>query len=292
MADSIEPRMPTEVAFAALLPEINALPDDEGLPVNVDVVNAVTLVLGVVPELRALRSELVSHLPHFDIARFDKLEQYALALNHANTLHRSTLPNKASIAELGAEIAGTRDRLLQDAMSLAGYGLVNAERLKDCKKQNGYRAAATDVFNIVAVLKEHWSKIENKTPVTLDALNAAGSRAVELLAAVGVRDQAPVTTGEASRLKQKVFKLFVEAYDEARHAVTYLRRKEGDADEIAPSLWAAQGARRRAEQGELTDEDLHQPLHPVDAASEPEAKDEIPMNNVAGLPVTKPFIDN
>jgi hypothetical protein len=291
VAETNEDALPTEVAFNALLPEINAVPDDKTLPLNVDVVNAVTLVLGVIPELRALRPEIVDQLPRFDIARFDKLEQYALALNHANTLHRGTLPDKTSIAELGAEVTSARDRLHADAISLAGYGLVNAERLKDCKKAIGYRAAATDVFNLVAVLKEHWPKLEGKTPITLASLNQIGRRAVDLLAAVGVRDQAEITTGEAARLRQKVFTLFVAAYDDARHAVSYLRRRKDEVDAIAPSLWAQPGAGRPRLNPTPQEAEPKQPQHPADAAAEAEA-DPLPMDNALGLPVTPPFINN
>lgn len=67
-------------------------------------VGTVTLVLGVLPELRALRAQIADELPRFGLERFDKLEQYTLALNHANALHRSTLPTRANMAELGAEL--------------------------------------------------------------------------------------------------------------------------------------------------------------------------------------------
>lgn len=277
--------LPTEAAFAAVLPEIQAVADDELVPINVDVVGAVTLVLGVLPELRALRPQIVDELPRFDVARFDKLEQYALALNHCHVLHRSTMPAKGNVPELGTQLAEIRDRLLADAMSLANYRLVDGERLKDCKKTTGYRATATDVFTIVAVFKETWPRVEGRTPVTLDALAEAGNKALELLAAVGVREQGPVTTGEAARLRQKAFSLFSKAYEDARRAVAYLRAPVGDADDITPTFFAGRGGRRAAADDQPPASNA--PSEPP--ASGVELQRDIELDNAAGLPVTKPF---
>jgi hypothetical protein len=278
--------LPTEAAFAALLPEIEAVSEDELVAMNLDVVGTVTLVLGVLPELRALRAQIVEELPRFDLERFDKLKQYALALNHTNALHRSTLPSKATMAELGDELFEIRDRLYADAMALANYRLVDGERLKECKTATGYRATATDVFTIVAVFKETWPKLEGKTPVTLAALAEAGIKALELLGLVGVREQGPVTTGEATLLRQKAFTLFSNAYDDARRAVAYLRAPFGDAEDITPSFYAARGGRRR-EANDEAPQTSNAPSEPP--ASGVELTDGIEMDNSAGLPVTKPF---
>jgi hypothetical protein len=120
--------------------------------------------------------------------------------------------------------------------------------------------------------------------VTLAALNDAGNRAVELLAAVGLREQGAISTGEAARLRQKAYTFFVRAYEDARRAVVYLRAAEGDADEIAPSLYAGRGGSRRRPSEEA----------PVNGAAQqgtPDVPDSgtIDVDNSAGLPVTRPF---
>jgi hypothetical protein len=48
-------QLPTEAAYAATLPEIAALPDDRAVAVNIDIVSAVTSVLGMLPECRSCR---------------------------------------------------------------------------------------------------------------------------------------------------------------------------------------------------------------------------------------------
>ena len=50
-------RFSYEAAFAEVLPEIQAVEDDDLEAINVDVVGTVALVLGVLPELRGLRAQ-------------------------------------------------------------------------------------------------------------------------------------------------------------------------------------------------------------------------------------------
>jgi hypothetical protein len=280
--DDPNTQLPTEVAYAAVLPEIMALPDDRAATVNVDIVSAVTSLLGMLPELRALRHQIQEELPKFDLERFDKLQQYALALSHANTVHRGTFSPKGTIADRGNELATIRDRLLTTAQSLVSFGLMDASQIKDCKKANGYRPTAADVLMLVEAFKEKWPNVEGKTPVTMAALHDAGNRALDLLNAVGLKEQAPVSSSEASMLRQKAFALFLRAYEDARRAVTYLRHYAGDADDIMPSLYAGRGGRRQRD-----DEEPEQPTPtppPGGATPTPVAVD-----NSDGLPVTSPF---
>jgi hypothetical protein len=276
-------QLPTEVAYAATLPEIMALPDDRAVNVNIDVVSGVTSLLGMLPELRSLRPQIQDELPKFDIERFDKLQQYALALSHANTVHRGTFSPKGSIADLGNELTAVRDRLYTTAQALVSFGLMEASQIKECKKASGYRPTAADVLMLVEAFKEKWPNIEGKVPVTLPALHDAGNRALELLNAVGLKEQAPVSSSEASLLRQKAFGLFLRAYEDARRAVTYLRHYAGDADEIMPSLYAGRGGRRPREDGTDEPEPAVTPLPPGSQIPSPA------IDNSDGLPVTSPF---
>jgi hypothetical protein len=277
--DSTVDESPTQAAYEALLAEIAAVPEDRLLAVNVDVVSAVTTVLGVLPELTALRPQIQEELQKFDLQRFDKLQQYALAFSHANTLHRGTFPPKGVVTEMGDELTAIRDRLLAVAVSLAAFGLIDPERIKDVKKANGYRPTAADVFTLVEVFKERWPQLENKTPITLSALNDAGKRAVELLAAVGVREQGPATAGETALIRQKAFTLFLRTYEDARRAVAYLRAEQEDADDVAPSLYANRGRRSREGAGEEPTSE------PAESGTQTAA---VTIENSTGLPVTNP----
>jgi hypothetical protein len=281
--------LPTEEAFEATLPEMTALGVEELTPINIDVVGAVTTVLGCLAKLGALRSEIQTHLPTFDLERFDKLKQYALALNHANAIHRGTLAQRGTLAELGSELAEVRDRLIDDAESLGNHGWMDGERLKECKKAPGYRAIATDVFTLVALFKEHWAKVEARTPVTLAFLQQAGNRALELLAAVGSKEQAPVTVNDAQRARQQAYTLFARAYEDARRATLYLRTKEGEADAIAPSLYAGRGGRGNTA-ASPEPSGVEEAAKPSAAPASDAPLPPIKINNPHNLPIDSPFV--
>ncbi len=54
----------------------------------------------------------------------------------------------------------------------------------------------------------------------------------------------PAVIDGAAEIRQQAFTLFIRTYDQLRRAVHYLRWEHGDAEEIAPSLYAA--SRRRS----------------------------------------------
>jgi hypothetical protein len=286
---------PMEAAYQATLPEIMALPDEETVQLNLEPVAAATVALGVLPELLALRPRIEKELPSFDLQRFDKLKQYTLAFTYAHGLYRGAQVPTAQLAALAEELTVIRDRLLGDAASLGNNGYLDASRLKGCKQLPGYRALASDIFTIVPLFKEHWAQIEGKTPVTRAALADATSRAVDLMAIVGLREQGPESTSEVAVRRAKAFTLFLHTYDDARHAVEYLRRKEGDAAEIVPSLYVGRGSGRPSSAKQATPADVaateaEPKASPTNrAAASPTAAPVIQINNPRGLPIDSPF---
>jgi hypothetical protein len=158
---------------------------------------------------------------------------------------RAALVPKGTITALGTELGVIRGRLLTTARALASYGLIDGERLR-VSKTTGYQHLAADVSVLVALFMEHWATLQHKTPETLASLNEAGGQALALLVAVGLKEQAPVKLGEAAQQRRRAFTLLIQAYDDARRAVLYLRAKSGDAAQIAPSLYAGRRGRRRA----------------------------------------------
>jgi hypothetical protein len=233
-------------AYQELLPEILAVTEESIPLILIDIPTAVTTALGALPRIRALRPEIVETLRKFDFVEFDRLEQYTLALSHAHALHRAAHWPKLSLSGTAGELVGIRDMLLSDARSLAAHRLIHAERIARCRARPGYRALAYDVLTLVQVLKESLNTARDRTPVTLAELDRAAAAAEKFLSAVGLRDQAAPTVSEATMLRRKAFALFMRAYGKARAVVQYLRADMGDADDIAPSLYAGRARRSKA----------------------------------------------
>ena len=78
--DAAVPRL--RAAYLRRLEEINAVPDSALVPINISIPTAVTTVLGSLPKIRAMRDQLAG-MPGFDLEAFDKLEDYTLAVAHA-----------------------------------------------------------------------------------------------------------------------------------------------------------------------------------------------------------------
>lgn len=254
MTTSLQPRSTTEPiapvprlrdAYQHLAQEISAVPDNDLVPINIDVPAAVTLALGVWPKLHALRAKITEEMPKLDLTRFDKMEDYTLALGHAQALYQAASTPIESIPELADKAASLRDQLLSDASALAKRGLVDGESLTGLKGPVGYRNVAFDLMTLAALLRENWDGINGKTAIEPAELDDAETIADRLLTNVGLREQEPAAVVETAKNRQRAFTLFINAYDEARRAITFLRWREDDVDQIAPSRYTTRASPRQ-----------------------------------------------
>jgi len=125
--------------------EMAALKPDELQPISLDISAAVATVLGVLPEVRALRERMVTELPAFNVARFDKLEDYAFALNFAHAKYLSATQPPDDLIPVAEQSAKARERLLAEANALVLDGVIAEAQLGQLKGANGYKNTATDL---------------------------------------------------------------------------------------------------------------------------------------------------
>jgi len=234
------------LGFQRVEQELRAVPEQDLAPLNLDVPSAVATVLGAWPEIWALRDQ-VSKLPGFDVSRLDKLRDYALALAHAHGVFRGSMGPPDGIAQMAEELATLRDMLFADAAALAKRGVFDEARIGKLRSGPGYKSLAFDVVGLVQVFRERWADIAGRTATQTTELERAGQLAQQLVTAVGLKEQQPVSATSASLLRLQAFTVFVRAYDEVRRAVAFLRWHEEDAESIAPSLWAGRGTRAATE---------------------------------------------
>jgi hypothetical protein len=271
-------------AYNRLMPEILAVPDGDSIPITVDIPAVITTVLGAAARILGMREVISTTFKDYDFSRLERLPEYALALGHSQALYRAAWSPPPPIAAAAEELTRTRDVLFSDAWALANHGFINPERLKECKTAIGYRAVAFDVLTLAAVIREKWSAVEGKTPLTLADLNQAVTKAENLLAAVGLKEQTPAMIGEASRIRQKAFTLFMNVYEDARRAIQYVRSKEGDADDIAPSLYAGRSRQKPDEPPPAPT-----PTPPVVGEHSDAPPAAVPTVASGGLPITQPY---
>jgi hypothetical protein len=242
----IEAELPVDDVFESVKPEMDALRTDELLPIKLDLAAAVTTVLGVLPELRALREQVVKELPAFNLVRFDKLEAYALALAHAHAAFLSATQQPDDLDELVESAVESRETLLAEVKLLVQHGIVNDEPLALLKGAKGYKNIASDLVTLTNVLRATWPRIEGKIFTTAQDLDRAVEASSRLLHIVALRERAPAHIADAMEQRVRAFTLLSRAYEDARRAVAYLRAGTGDADVIAPSLYPGRPRPRKS----------------------------------------------
>jgi len=231
-------------AMARIAPDAAALSVDELTQVNLDLQQATGTILGVLPEVMALREQIVKQLPAFDIAQVDKLEDYTLALRFAHAAFQTATLPADDLTGLSEEALALRERLVADAKALSLHNLINPLKLDSLKGANGIKNVAQDLQMLSQILQESWPQIQGKSATVADDLQAASRIGTRLTRIVGLREQGPAQVAAATEQRQRVFTLTLRAYDEARAAVAYVRRREGDAESITPNLYTGKGRRR------------------------------------------------
>jgi hypothetical protein len=177
-----------------------------------------------------------------------------------------------------------REVLFSETTTLAKRGLIDGQRLKDLKGPVGYRNVAFDLLALVAIFRETWNALTGKTGISMEELEKAEVMADELLGAVAERELGQVVADAADN-RQRAFTLFVNAYDQVRRAVLFLRHDEDDADTIIPSLYAGRSNRRRIEPTEEP-----KPPEVTAPTTQTTAPAQSAVNGVGvGLPGSSPF---
>ncbi len=92
----------------------------------------------------------------------------------------------------------------------------------------------TDLGLLASILRTNAAKVAARTSIKPDEVAAAEDLANKLGKAAGLREQSPRIIAEAARNRRAAYALFIKAYGEVRSGVQFLRRREGDADSIAP----------------------------------------------------------
>ncbi len=246
-------------AFAKLVTQLRSMPDDEFAAINIDVESAVATVLGALPAICAQKDQIAKEVPSFDISPLVNLELYTLALGHAHTAYETATQPSPALVALNSEAMQRRTVMVSDINMLVSRGLLEEGILNELKGINGYKNVAFDLFQLSDIYRKNWDKIADRTSIKKEELDQVEDLADKLVTAAGVREQAPQLTAEATRDRQAAFTLFINAYNEVRAVIGFLRRKQGDVDSIAPSLFMGRVSTKK----KSTDDTGDKPQTPV-----------------------------
>jgi hypothetical protein len=265
-----------EEAYERVKADLEAVPEDQLTQLNVDVHAATRAILGTLPEMRALRGRLVEALSEFDVAAFDKLEDYVWALRYAQATYYIATQPPDDLEEMTAEGTKLRDRMVADMKALQAFGLIGPKALENLKGGLGYNNLAIDLDILCRAMTEEWAKISAHAHTTREEVTMAYRIGARLTRIAGLREQGPARLAAATELRMRAFTVLLRTYDEARDAIGYIRRHQDDVDSIAPSLYPGRSRRREVEEA---------PITPVPGpTTTPGATTTAPTSPVSGVP--------
>ncbi|HLM72168.1 MAG TPA: hypothetical protein VK459_05745 [Polyangiaceae bacterium] len=221
-------------AFAKIKPRLAKLKPEEVTAAPADMLAPVSIVLGALPSLRALRDAIVEELPKHPIAHLDDLEDYAHAAWYADVLHENQGLDEGSLKQLQEEAAALRESLLIAAEPLAHRGMLDAKRLAEIKAGRGKEDAANDLMALSELYSAQWDRIKTKTPVEEPEIRRADEIGQKILMSLMTKDTGkPVDSADR---RARAFTLLDRAYKACRRAAAYIRWEQGDVDELVPPL--------------------------------------------------------
>ena len=234
-----------EKAHARVAAEIDAVDATDLSTMNVDIVSAASLVLGVSERILSFR-ERIAKLPEYDMSNVDKLVDYAKATWFIYLTSQPPLP-PAELDALLREAADLRAKLLMWAAPLVGAGHFDEAAIARIRDGGGHKDLASDLVALVGVYRSKWTQVQNICAVTDADLDRAALIGPTVFALISQREQSldhPGAEGSL-RLRRALTKLD-RAYFQCRRAIRYFRESEADVDEIAPNLRRNPGNQRAA----------------------------------------------
>jgi hypothetical protein len=226
-----------EEHYERVLPEARLLNKNDVRRVNLEPGTTVAAVLAIAPAIQAYREDMVKNLKDFNIERFDQLEDYAKAFSVAHSRYLSSAAPSNTLKDAYEEGKRLRELLHSDIENLILRRYVNKEALRDYKGLVGYRNVGMELQSLALLLKDHWETLQGKCATYPSELEHALKLSQRLQRGAGERDVKPREVTEEAELRNRMFTLFIDAYNDARRAIQYLRWREGDAFKIAPNLY-------------------------------------------------------
>lgn len=207
----------------------------------IDPLSRGTMVIGVLPAIRSHRAEVERELGPERARCIDRLEPLANAMLR---LHATcaTLPPTRNLEPVVTELNELRAVFTTEVKNLIRSGVVHRRSLSEVSGRIGRQVIIADVLMLVSILHEHVEDDGRSCGVTRAELARAEALADEL--SHHLADPRCPEHLAAADLRLRAFSLMAETYDEVRRLISFVRWKDGDADEIAPSLWACRAKRK------------------------------------------------
>lgn len=216
---------------------------------RLDPTAAYNVVWGSTKKVEAFRAALVAQFGAPAGELLDRLPSVAMAARQAD-IDVKIAEDATDVAALHREMMKAYKRLVTDGDSLIQRGHLPEDALDQARDIQGYQASLDSTLVAVRVLRQSWSRLSGHTPLTAADIDGAEAAAARMSQAISNRDHG-VTTRPAAELRTRALSALFYDYDELRRMMAFLRWREGDAESLAPSLFAGRG--RKASDDDATE---------------------------------------
>lgn len=224
------------VVLRRVEPMLEAIDADKLHAGNFDAAAGASLVLGHLDVLMTLRPAFQETFRAFNFANLDSLRDYATVVKFLANAESSERP-RVDVAATKALEEGKafRANLGVIAAMFASLGVFDAAAVRAIERMpRGYEGTSNAILRYCVLFMEHRSEVEGKMPLSMDVIERGRAKAVEL-GAIG-ENPGSAEAEAAADLRRRAVTLFVNAYQEVKAAVEYVRRAERDASQFAPAL--------------------------------------------------------
>lgn len=266
-----------QAAIDAMKAELDAIDAGKLGVFNLDATFAATTAIrahaGIAEQL-----PLLMKLFDFDRRHVERLPVYAHALIHANALVQSHSPDTSNFDELAVQARALREEFLRVADVLVGRGLVPRSTVERIRDGQGNLDLISDVAALLVIARGH---IDGAL-VRQQDVDLATKLVAELPSAYAQHTGKDPGLEPMMSLRRSIAAVLINAYSEIQAALRYVRRKQDDADSIAPSIYVPRSGPKK----EAADnaEKAEKPSKP-----EPTPAPEKPANPL--VPSDNPFDD-
>ena len=231
-----------EAALKRVEPDTLTLSEDQFSTMNLDVVGATSIILGVLDRVLPFRDR-IAKLPEFDIRNVDCLEDRAKAAWYAFTVNLPE-PEPKDFQQMFEECKVLRASLLAWAEPLVFAGQFEKLSLDKIKEGSGNKDIPSDVVALVALYRSKWDAIKNMCGVTEEQLDRGATIAPVVFATVARREnKVSSSQSEGSQRVRRFWTLADRSYEQCQRALQYLLWDDDKGKVILPSLRRNQSTR-------------------------------------------------
>jgi hypothetical protein len=251
-----------EVACKRVEPEANALTEDQFSAMNVDVIAATSIILGVAPRILPFRDRM-ARLPEFDIHNVDSLVDRAKAAWYAVVTNLPE-PEPRDFQAMFDECVALRTTLLTWAAPLVHARKFDQAAIDKIKEGSGNKDVPSDVVALVALYRSQWDSIKGICGVTEADLERGAAIAPVVFAAVSRRENREAySQSDGAQRVRRFWTLADRSYRQCQRALTYLQWDEGNVAALAPSLRRNSGTREASQPAPAQAETPASPASPA-----------------------------